>query len=390
MSDRRDLEFLVLCAACDRGGLEAAMMYIDDGCFAHDDLRGIWKVIMKLRATGIDGVDYAMLADAVSDAGIDVAKDYLQRIASAAWEAGHAQYHARRLRDVVRADRLRLLGMKMERMTVAPDDVVRELKQDLDDITGEAESGEQSIGQLLLAPTIASVIVPTGFPILDQKLGGGLRSKQLLVIGGRPGTGKTSLMGQMAAQMAMAGYRTMLVTIEMSGREMVSRLKRAVSVERLSELQLFIRDDLDHFHQIDSACRTAIRQRGLHAVFVDYIQRVSVPGQENREKEIRMISSGLKDLARHCNIPVVAGSQLKRGEGRPKLSDLRESGAIEQDADVVILLGHHDDGEGLRTFDVAKQRNGATSQNDIAFDGPRTWFSEVVSETVSPAAYDNW
>lgn len=391
MTDRRDLEFLCICAACDRGGLEAAMMYIDAEAFSHEDLRGIFKIIQRLRAAGADGVDYAMLADAVRDAGLEVSKDYLQKITAAAWEASHAQYHARRLRDVVRADRLRAMAFRLEKLTVAPDEVIHDLQEEIESIGGDAETGEQSLGQLLLVPKSTSNIIPTGFPILDQKLGGGLRSKQLLVIGGRPGAGKTSLMTQMCAQMAFAGHKTLMVTIEMSAGEVLGRLKRSIAIDRLAEMPMWLRDDLTDFRQIDSALRTAIRQRGVQAVFVDYIQRVTVTGQDNREKEIRIISSGLKDLARDCNIPVVAGSQLKRGEGgRPKLTDLRESGAIEQDADVVILLGHHDEGEALRTFDIAKQRNGATSQNDIAFDGPRTWFTEVVSEQVDSAAYDNW
>ena len=246
---------------------------------------------------------------------------------------------------------------------------------------------------------------PTGFRDLDKLLGG-LQPSSLYVVGGRPSMGKTSFALGMASHAALREQRPVLVfSLEMARREVTRRLLSAearVDSRRLSSGQL-TDDDWTAINSTiqriadaplwvdDNATATVMEMRAkarrlksqvgdLSMVLVDYLQLMTArrPG-DNRQVEIAEISRGLKVLARELCCPVVALSQLSRSlesrhDKRPMLSDLRESGAIEQDADVVMFLYRSEyydpdsiDTAGLAEVIVAKNRNGPTAVGKLSF-----------------------
>ena len=246
--------------------------------------------------------------------------------------------------------------------------------------------------------------VPTGFADLD-KLTSGLQPGELVIIAGRPSMGKTAFALCIAEYAALASKTaTAIFSLEMSARALAIRMMcgRAMvnsrqlqsgympsqkwpdlirSAGELSEASIYVDDatDLSVF-DIRAKCRRIQAEQGLGLVVVDYLQLVHHRGRsmENRQREISEISRGLKSLAKELDVPVVALSQLSRAvesrEGkRPNLADLRESGSIEQDADVVALLYREEyyepkpENKGLATVILAKQRNGPTGELELKF-----------------------
>lgn len=262
--------------------------------------------------------------------------------------------------------------------------------------------------------------VPTGFKSLDKKLAG-LQDSNLLILAARPGVGKTTFALNMAMHMGLQEKIPIgFFSLEMSKEELVDRLlvgqadidawrlktgklsdddysRLTQAMGELSEAPIFI-DDTPGASVLEM--RTKARkmkiERDLKLVIVDYLQ-LAVPGKrfDSRVQEVGYISQNLKHLARELQIPVLALSQLNRaiehrgGSKKPQLADLRESGSIEQDADVVMFLYAEDDGadelidstKRMIKLSVAKHRNGPTGEIDMMFRGDRVRFYDVDSAT---------
>jgi replicative DNA helicase len=243
--------------------------------------------------------------------------------------------------------------------------------------------------------------IPTGYTELDKQLSG-LQPSNLIIIGGRPGTGKTALAMGMAAHAAThAGTKVLVFSLEMTEAELGQRLLAAearvnsaairdgklsvsewgrinAAVARLAEAPVFI-DDNPHLTimELRAKARRHQSREGLDLVVIDYLQLMTGTG-ENRQLEVAEVSRGLKLLARELRIPVVALSQLsrnteQRADKRPMLADLRDSGGIEQDADTVIFV-YRDElyyadspDRGMAEINVAKQRSGPVGMSRLAF-----------------------
>ena len=253
-------------------------------------------------------------------------------------------------------------------------------------------------------------VFPTPWQSLNDVIAGGLHSGRTYITGARPGVGK-SIMGANLAQFAAEnGHRAVIFSAEMGTTEVTSRLiasgaranygqitrqsidrtnyDRITSyVERTRGLPLHIVDKPDlTLNYIRSTCRTMKRSGGLDVVFVDYLQLMRPEDTRiSREQQVAQISRGLKILSRDLDCAVVIACQLNReskSENRaPRLNDLRESGSIEQDADVVILLDRDDSAEGERAGEVdlviAKNRTGATCTRTLGFAGHQAAFREM-------------
>ena len=246
--------------------------------------------------------------------------------------------------------------------------------------------------------------VPTGFTDLDNLLAGMQRSN-LLVLAARPGVGKTTLAMNMAHNLAVGHGRPVgIFSLEMSREELVDRLlvaqadidawrlktgklseedfaalSNAMGV--LAEAPLYIDDTPGvSILEMRTKARRLQVEVGVEFIVVDYIQLGRSRNLENRVQEVAEISQGLKNLARELKIPVLAISQLsraveQRGTKRPVLSDLRESGSIEQDADVVMFLWRENDDNSEKFYlDIAKHRNGPLGQVQFHFRGDRIRF----------------
>lgn len=254
--------------------------------------------------------------------------------------------------------------------------------------------------------------LPTGFAELD-KMTDGLHRSEMIVIAARPSMGKTALAMNIAEHIALECKMPVAVfSLEMSTSQLVQRLlcSRArvnlgsirngflserdfpaltTAAAKLAESKIYI-DDTPGLSilELRAKCRRLKSQHGIEAVFIDYLQLLrstSKRAQDNRQLEIAEISSGVKALAKELNIPIVVLAQLNRNpesrsgesKGRPRLSDLRESGSIEQDADLVGLLVREEyyaendedkkESEGKATLIIAKQRNGPVGDCPLTF-----------------------
>ena len=260
--------------------------------------------------------------------------------------------------------------------------------------------------------------VPTGYNGLDHLLLG-LQPSNLIVVAARPGAGKTSLALGAAGNVAMASRKPVLFfSMEMGTLELTKRLlageagvdarrlqtgnipegdwtRLSHAVGRLAEAPLFI-DDNPHCTVMEmraKARRTKARHGDLGLVVVDYLQLMTplTKRAENRQVEVAEISRGLKILARELDCPVMALSQLNRqleyrADKRPMLADLRESGSLEQDADVVVFIYRDDiynpesDQRGTAEIIVSKHRNGPTGMTRLAFVDRLTKFANMAPE----------
>jgi replicative DNA helicase len=248
--------------------------------------------------------------------------------------------------------------------------------------------------------------IPTGFAQLDSMLAG-MQDSNLIVLAARPGLGKTAFGLNIARYVAVDKKTpTCFFSLEMSKEELVDRLlvrqglidawklktgqlsesdfdalSEAMGV--LAEAPLYI-DDTPGLTvtELRTKARRLQMDKGIRFIVVDYLQLMHGINRENRVQEVSEISQGLKNLARELRLPIVAMAQLNRQMesrgGRPKLSDLRESGSIEQDADVVMFL-HREDEEvrEMITVSIEKHRNGPTGQFNLYFNGKQVSFFDV-------------
>jgi len=256
--------------------------------------------------------------------------------------------------------------------------------------------------------------VPTGYTAIDNKLAG-LQNSNLIVLAARPGIGKTTLALNIALNVATKEKMPVgFFSLEMSKEELVDRLlvgqadidawrlktgklsdddyKRLTeAMGDLSEAPIYIDDTPGaSILEMRTKARKLKMEKNLRLIIVDYLQLADAGRKfDSRVNEVSFISQGLKNLARELKIPVIAISQLsraveQRGTKKPQLADLRESGAIEQDADVVMFIYHEDESEDLleqskkmvKLF-IAKHRNGPTGEIDLMFRGDRVKFYSV-------------
>jgi replicative DNA helicase len=273
-------------------------------------------------------------------------------------------------------------------------------------------------------PGTALTGVPSGFADFDR-MAHGLNRGNLIIIAGRPGMGKTSFALNIAANVAIRGGKTVGVfSLEMGQQELALRILCSEADVHFSRLRaghlsqqqwtkviqtmrgierapLYIDDTASPtLLEVASKARRLKAEKGLELLVIDYLQLMQAGGRyENRNLEISAITRALKQLAKELDLPVMALSQLSRQperrgtDHRPQLSDLRESGSIEQDADLVAFI-YRDEvynpdepaAKGLAELIVAKHRNGATGKIDLVFLGETTRFANYDPHGVDPAA----
>jgi replicative DNA helicase len=265
--------------------------------------------------------------------------------------------------------------------------------------------------------------VPTGFIDFDR-ISQGLNKGNLIIIAGRPGMGKTSFALNMAQHVSIREKKTVgIFSLEMSQQELALRVlcsEADISFSRLrsnrvsqkewtriiqtvrsiGDSPLFIDDSPNPtLLEVASKSRRLKAERGLAVVVLDYLQLMQAGGRyENRNLEIAAISRGLKQLAKELEVPVIALSQLSRqperrgSDHRPQLADLRESGSIEQDADMVAFIYRDevynptDENKGLAELIISKHRNGETGTVELVFLGETTSFRNLDRHGFDPTS----
>ncbi|WP_029767503.1 replicative DNA helicase [Haloglycomyces albus] len=382
----------------------------------------IYDAICDKYADG-EPADAITIAAALADSG-DLNKigggPYLHDLLDAVPTAANAGYYARIVHEKAVLRRLIEAGTKIVQFGYGGgkggrdvDDLVDLSQQAVYDVTDRRKSEDFSMLQDLLQPTLDEIEtigdnqglitgIPTGFTDLDKLLSG-IQPGQLIIVAGRPGLGKSTVAMDFLRHASLHHrMSSALFSLEMSKFEIVMRLLSAETrvpmhvlrdgsledddwtrlVRRMGEISespLFIDDTASMtLMEIRAKARRLKQKNDLKMMVVDYLQLMTSPKQvESRQQEVSEISRGLKLLAKEVECPIIAVAQLNRGpeqrtDRRPQLSDLRESGSLEQDADVVLLL-HRDDyydkespRAGEADFIVAKHRNGATDTVTVA------------------------
>ncbi|MFA5675567.1 MAG: replicative DNA helicase [Christensenellales bacterium] len=259
--------------------------------------------------------------------------------------------------------------------------------------------------------------IPTGFALLDKMLSG-LQKSQLIVVAGRPGMGKTSFALNVAQHVAVAeGAPVAVFSLEMAREQLALRMmcsealvdsqktrvgglthedfdRLYVAVTQLGAAPIYI-DDSPAITVMEmlAKSRRLKKDKGLGLVVIDYLQLMSGKDRrENRQQEISAMTRSLKIMAKELELPVMLLSQLsraseKRDSKRPLLSDLRESGSIEQDADVVLFLHrenyYNKEADNISQIIVAKQRSGPTGEINVGWRGDQTRFMELSAQAES-------
>jgi replicative DNA helicase len=418
----------------DAFNLTAEVIKTDD--FFRDAHRRIFDTMIKLAERG-DAIDLVTLKDELGRSGaIDEVGGpaYIAALVDGVPRSTNVEYYARIIKEKATLRRLIFSANRIISQAYQAED-------DADVIVDEAEHAIFAIADSKVRDGFVSLRdlahgsletieklharkelvtgVPTGFADLDE-ITSGLQPSDLIIVAARPSMGKTSLIMNIAQYV---GTRTDLTvgvfSLEMSKEQLFFRMltsearidahrlrggflgdrdwgRLAHAIGTLSESKIFI-DDTPSVGVLEmrAKCRRLAAEHGLHLVIVDYIQLMQGRGKfENRTLELASISRAIKGLAKELNVPIVVLSQLSRApesraDHRPQLSDLRESGALEQDADVVVFIYREDqygdkgapatENAGIAEIIVGKQRNGPTGIVKLAFLREFTRFENLAA-----------
>jgi replicative DNA helicase len=415
----------------DREAVTRAVEHVNDGMFYREANRRLYRAMVRLFERG-DVIDVITVAEELKKTGeLDSAGgfDYLGSLVDAVPTAANLEYHARIVRDKA------LLRRLIEQSS--------QIIRDVDEILDQAEArifqvseSHKREGFVWIKEILWSAFehierlqesdtgitgVPTGFTDLDR-MTTGLQKGDLCIVAARPSMGKTAMALNMAANAAIThGIPVAIFSLEMSSEQLVQRLlcaegridaqklrrgrlsqeehqRLAGAAGHLNTAPIWI-DDQPGANVLEIRAKARRLQSELRAdgkdlgmVLIDYMQLMSgTANAESRVQEVSQISRGLKGLARELDVPVIALSQLSRGpeqrtDKRPMLSDLRDSGSIEQDADVVMFLYRPEyyapsdkraELEGKSELIVSKQRNGPTGVIELYFQKAYTRFDSV-------------
>jgi len=423
----------------DRDAVTRAVEVLSESMFYREANRRLYRAMIRLFERG-DVIDVITVSEELKKTGeLESAGgfDYLGNLVDAVPTAANLEYHARIVRDKA------LLRRLVEQSTQIIRDVYEQGERDVDEILDAAEArifqvaeshkreGFVWIKEILwaafehierLQQSDSGITgVPTGFPDLDR-MTTGLQKGDLVIVAARPSMGKTSWVMNAAANAAIThGIPVAIFSLEMASEQLVQRLlcsegridaqklrkgrlsqeehqRLAASAGHLNTAPIWIDDQPGSSileirakaRRLQSELRANDKELGM--IVIDYMQLMSSAGKsESRVQEVSQISRGLKALGRELEVPVIALSQLSRGpeqrtDKRPMLSDLRESGSIEQDADLVMFLYRpeyyapaekKEELDGQAELIVAKQRNGPTGVVPLFFNKAYTRFDSV-------------
>lgn len=391
----------------------------------------IYDVILDLYASG-EPADAVTVSNALSKSG-DLARiggaAYLHTLIQSVPTSANAIFYAEIVRELALLRRLVTAGTRIVQMGYDAqgdtDDLINRAQSEIYQVTERRTTEDYVRLSEALQPTIEEIErsgshdgdtagVPTGFYEFDE-LTNGLHPGQMIVIAARPGVGKSTLALDFARAAAIHHEQTTVIfSLEMGRIELTTRLLSAESgiplqklrqgkldderdwttlantMGKINDAPLFIDDSPNMaLTEIRAKCRRLKQQHDLKMVVIDYLQLMTSGKRvESRQQEVSEFSRSLKLLAKELEVPVIALSQLnrsaeQRNDKRPMVSDLRESGSIEQDADMVLLIHREDmyDKEsphaGEAIIMVAKHRNGPTGEIKVAFQGARSRFANM-------------
>jgi replicative DNA helicase len=432
-----DLEEAVLGAIMlEKDAITAVMDILSPDSFYKDAHQKIYRAIIQL-AQNLQPIDILTVTEELKKNNeIDEVGGpyYITQLTSKVATAAHIEYHARIIAQKhIQRELIRVaseIQAKAYDDSVDVNDLIDYSEAQLFQVTETNIKKETSKISSLIQDAIEQIEeasqkedglsgVPSGFTKLDRVTSGWQRS-DLVIIAARPSMGKTAFVLSMARNMAVEHERPIGVfSLEMSSLQLVNRLivsetelpsekikngnlerweweQLEYRIKKLVDAPIYIDDTPGiSVFELRSKCRRLKDQYNVEAIFIDYLQLMAGTGENygSREQEVSIISRSLKGIAKELDVPIIALSQLNRsvelrsGDKRPQLSDLRESGAIEQDADMVMFIhrperyGIIDDGEGNSLIGVAevilaKHRNGALADIQLKFRDELAKFEE--------------
>ncbi|TVX99940.1 replicative DNA helicase [Cohnella terricola] len=344
---------------------------------------------------------------------------YLTKLANAVPTAANVEYYAQIVEEKSILRRLIRTATQIVSNGYATEEDVGILLNDAEARIMEISSGRTATGFISIRDVLMEVFerveflynnrggvtgIPSGFVDLDR-MTSGFQPNDLIIVAARPSVGKTAFALNIAQNVAVRASETVAIfSLEMSAAQLVQRIicaesnvdaqrmrtghlegddweKLSMAIGSLSEAQIYI-DDTPGItvSDIRAKCRRLKKEKGLGMILIDYLQLIQGRGKagENRQQEVSEISRTLKQIARELSVPVIALSQLSRGveqrqDKRPMMSDLRESGSIEQDADIVAFLYRDDyydkesEKKNIIEIIIAKQRNGPVGTVELVF-----------------------
>jgi replicative DNA helicase len=401
----------------------------------HDDFyrpqhEMIFEAITQIYSRGepVDAVTVAAELTRRGEMGRIGGAQYLATLMALVPTAANAGYYGQIVRDRAVLRRLVDAGTRITQLGYSNDgqgidDLVNSAQAEVYAVTERGATEDYAHIKDIIDPVVQEIEdmsatpnhvtgIPTGFHDLDS-LTGGLHSGQMVIVAARPGKGKSTLGLDFARSASVRnGMASVLFSLEMSREEITQRLLSAESgvmlnhlrsgsvqvdswkrisarIGKIKEAPLFIDDSPNmSLMEIRAKCRRLKQRSNLQLVIIDYLQLMSSGRRvESRQQEVSEFSRALKLLAKELSVPVVAIAQLNRSaesreNKRPELSDLRESGSLEQDADVVILISRQDSqqdaaAKGEATLILAKHRNGPTGEIKVAFQGHLSRFANM-------------
>jgi len=359
---------------------------------------------------------------------------FVNYLASRVGSSAHLEFHSKILAEKFIKRELIKIGNKIQQQAYDPstdiEDLLESAEKQIFDLAFENVSSASKPMNIIMKETLNHIEelnkretrfsgVPSGFTALDR-ITSGWQPSDLIIIAARPSMGKTAFILSMARNMAVEHKVPVAIfSLEMSSQQLVTRLiisETGISSEKirtgdltkeewqmlesksapLSDAQVYIDDTAAiSLTELRAKCRNLKIQYDIRLIVIDYLQLMSGPPEtkNNREQEVSQISRGLKAIAKELNVPVIALSQLNRAVEnrtgkRPQLSDLRESGAIEQDADIVIFIHRPEkfgilqdengnSTEGLAEIIIAKHRNGAVTDVNLQFIDYQARFADL-------------
>jgi replicative DNA helicase len=417
----------------DSESLATVLRYLRAGDFYKNAHKKVFQAIIGLFNKG-EAIDLITLTDELKTSGELEASGgagYISTLTSSVPTSANVEYYARIVQGA--SIRRTLLKVASEIIADAYEEtqdsrtIIEEAERKIFDVTDRQQGGSYLGANEIIVKTIEAIEklyhtkenytgVPTGFSDLDN-LTSGFQNSEFIVLGARPSIGKTALALTMASNIAIRQKRSVgFFTLEMSSKALMQRIVAAEAridstklrtgllrpadfhslqeaAGRIYEAPLFI-DDTPNIKLLDlrAQARRMKSQKDIEILFIDYIGLVEAEKRDiPRHEQVAEISRSLKSLARELDIPVLALSQVGRqSEGKaPSLADLRESGSLEQDADVVMFLHRErferDNRESPNNVEteliVAKQRNGPVDTVRVAFIPRYTKFESLTNET---------
>ncbi|MEJ8785613.1 replicative DNA helicase [Peptoniphilus sp. HCN-40583] len=416
----------------DKSAITTAVENIHAEDFYYDSHKAIFEGILSLYNKN-EPADMITLSDFLKKNGQLEAVGgytYLGRLTSGAGAVSNTEAYANIIKEKSTLRALIRAGSEIVEDSYRDDDevgaIIEKAEKSIFDITQDNQrNGLMNMGEVMV--TTFDVMqqrsenkggltgLTTGFIDLDRKTSG-MQKADLVLLAARPSMGKTALMVNISTNAALKANATVaMFSLEMSRNQLSQRILSSLShvdlmkiisgdltteewtkvietMTYMNEMAIYIDDTAGITPlEVKAKCRRLKAEKGLDLVVIDYLQLMEVGGRaESRQQEISAISRQLKGIAKELDVPVIALSQLSRApemraDHRPILSDLRESGAIEQDADIVMFLYRDEyynpdtDKQGLGELIIAKHRNGPTGTVELLFKGEYTKFVNLQS-----------